>query len=297
LNKNTYGELIDFFGAQRDIKEKTIRVLHSLSFVEDPTRVFRAIRFEVRFGFKIGKHTLDLIKNAVKMNFLLKIRGKRIWTELALILQEDAPEAILKRLDTLDLLRFVSPGLLFSVEKEKLFRQMHDVYTWYELLYKGKMPDRLQYYVIGLLDHLKTEDISIFCNNMEMNESTQKKIINNSERIRDAMAKLSMGISVLKRSAIFRVLELLSTEAMLFIMAKTRSEEIKKVISGYITNRDMYKPLTTGEDIKKMGLPEGPLYKEVLEDLKDAKIDTHLKTKEEELQYINNYLMEKGLIK
>ena len=88
LNKNTFGELIDFFGAQRDIKEKTIRVLHSLSFVEDPTRVFRAIRFELRFGFKIGKHTLDLIKNAVKLNFLAKIRGKRIWTELALILQE-----------------------------------------------------------------------------------------------------------------------------------------------------------------------------------------------------------------
>ena len=54
LNKNTFGELIDFFGAQRDIKEKTIRVLHSLSFVEDPTRILRAIRFEQRFGFKIG---------------------------------------------------------------------------------------------------------------------------------------------------------------------------------------------------------------------------------------------------
>ncbi len=297
LNKNTYGELIDFFGAQRDIKEKTIRVLHSLSFVEDPTRVFRAIRFEVRFGFKIGKHTLDLIKNAVKMNFLLKIRGKRIWTELALILHEDAPEAILKRLDTLDLLRFVSPVLLFSVEKEKLFRQMHDVYTWYELLYKGKTPERVQYYVLGLTDHLKSEDISVFCNNMEMNESTRKRIISNAERIRDAMAKLSMGISVMKRSAIFRILELLSTEAMLFIMAKTRSEEIRKAISGYITNRDLYKPFTTGEDIKRIGLPEGPLYKEVLEKLKDAKIDTHLKTKEEELQYINHYLTEKGLIK
>ena len=58
--------MLDFFGAQRDIKEKTIRVLHSLSFVEDPTRVFRAIRFEIRFGFHIGKHTMNLIKNAIK---------------------------------------------------------------------------------------------------------------------------------------------------------------------------------------------------------------------------------------
>ncbi|HEX2966509.1 MAG TPA: CBS domain-containing protein, partial [Syntrophorhabdaceae bacterium] len=297
LNKNTYGELIDFFGAQRDIKEKTIRVLHSLSFVEDPTRVFRAIRFEVRFAFRIGKHTLDLIKNAVKMNFLLKIRGKRIWTELALILQEDAPEAILKRLDALDLLRFVSPALMFTAEKEKLFRQMHDVYTWHELLYKGKTPERVQFYILGLVDHLKPDDISLFCKNMEMNESTRKKIMDNAERIRSAMAKLSMGISVMKRSAVFRILELLSIEAMLFIMAKTKSEEIKKTISGYITNRDLYRPLTTGDDIKRTGLPEGPVYKEVLEKLKDAKIDTHLKTREEELQFITNYLTEKGLTK
>jgi tRNA nucleotidyltransferase (CCA-adding enzyme) len=88
VNKKSFGELVDFFGAQRDIKEKTIRVLHSLSFVEDPTRVFRAIRFEKRFGFKIGKQTLNLIKNAVKLNFLSRIRGKRIWSELALILKE-----------------------------------------------------------------------------------------------------------------------------------------------------------------------------------------------------------------
>ena len=296
LNKNTYGELIDFFGAQRDIKEKTIRVLHSLSFVEDPTRVFRAIRFEVRFGFKIGKHTLDLIKNAVKLNFLSKIRGKRIWTELALILQEDTPEMILKRLEGLDLLKFISGSLVFNTEKEKLFKQMHDVYKWYELLYKGKTPERIHYYILGLLDHIKPEDIPEFCRNMEMNESTRRRIVENVRRTRDAMAKLAMGISVMKKSAVYRLLDVLSNEIMLFIMAKTRSEEIKKVISGYITNCDAYKPLTTGKDIKRMGIPEGPVYKEVLEKLKDVKIDANLKTKEEELHFINNYLMEKGLI-
>ena len=296
LNKNTFGELIDFFGAQRDIKEKTIRVLHSLSFVEDPTRVFRAIRFELRFGFKIGKHTLDLIKNAVKLNFLAKIRGKRIWTELALILQEDAPEVILKRLEDLDLLKFISDSLVFNREKEKLFVQMHAVFKWHEFLYQGKTPEKLQYYVLGLIDHMKHEDVPEFCRHMEMSERTKKKIIENVERIRDAMAKLSMGISVMKKSAIYRILEPLSREAKLFIMAKTKSDEIKKTISGYITNRDSYKPFTTGEDIKKLGIQEGPIYKEVLEALKDAKIDMNLKTKEEESHFVDIYLMEKGLI-
>jgi tRNA nucleotidyltransferase (CCA-adding enzyme) len=57
LNKAHYGTLIDHFGGMRDIKERSIRVLHNLSFVEDPTRILRAIRFEQRFGFKIGKLT------------------------------------------------------------------------------------------------------------------------------------------------------------------------------------------------------------------------------------------------
>jgi len=296
LNKNTFGELIDFFGAQRDIKEKTIRVLHSLSFVEDPTRVFRAIRFELRFGFKIGKHTLDLIRNAVKLNFLAKIRGKRIWTELALILQEDAPEAVLKRLEGLDLLKFVSPSLTFGREKEKLFAQMHAVIKWHEFLYQGKGPEKLHYYILGLVDHMREQEFAGFIQSMEMSERTKKRITQNVEHIREAMAKLSMGISVMKKSAVYRTLDPLSGEARLFIMAKTKSEEIKKAISSYITSRESYKPFMTGEDLKKLGIQEGPVYKEVLEKLKDAKIDMNLKTKEEETHFVDTYLMEKGLI-
>ena len=89
LNPRGYGEIIDFFGGMKDIKEKTIRVLHNLSFVEDPTRIFRAIRFEQRLGFQIGKHTQHLMRNSVKMGFLQRLSGGRILSELILILKED----------------------------------------------------------------------------------------------------------------------------------------------------------------------------------------------------------------
>jgi len=296
LNKNTFGELIDFYGAQRDIKEKTIRVLHSLSFVEDPTRVFRAIRFEHRFGFKIGKHSLDLIKNAVKLNFLSRIRGKRVWAELALILQEDGVEKVLKRLQELDLLRFIFPSIVFNKDKERLFNQMQAIYKWYELLYQGKPVDKVQYYLLGLVEHMKTEEVLEFCKKLEVTEKVRKKTTENTERLREVIARLSMGISVLKKSEIYRTLEPLSKEVMLFIMAKTRSEEIKKAISNYITYRDSFRPFTTGTDLKKMGIQEGPVYKEILERLKDAKVDMNLKTKEEESHFVDIYLMEKGIM-
>ena len=99
LNTSSFGQLIDFFGAQRDLKEKVIRILHNLSFVEDPTRVFRAIRFEQRFGFTIGKLTSGLIENAVKMDFFKRLSGRRVFSELCHILKEENPTPYLIRLN------------------------------------------------------------------------------------------------------------------------------------------------------------------------------------------------------
>ena len=296
LNKNTFGLLIDFFGAQRDIKEKAIRVLHSLSFVEDPTRVFRAIRFEHRFGFQIGKHTLSLIRNAIRMDFLSKLKGKRIWSELSLIMLEESPEKILKRLQELDLLKFISPDLKFDREKERLFQQMHAVLQWYELLYRGKPCDIQALYTFGLIDRMTLEQIEDFCKRTEMTEVFRKRVLENTERYRDAMAKLPAAIYTGKKSEIHKVLETLSQETMLFIMAKTKSEEIKKAISNYVTYKDVLRPFFTGEDLKKLGIKEGPIYKEILETLKDAKIDLNLKTKEDEEIFVKKYIIDNNIV-
>lgn len=296
LNKNAFGELVDFFSAQRDIKEKTIRVLHSLSFVEDPTRVFRAIRFEKRFGFKIGKQTMNLIKNAVKLSFLTRIRGKRIWSELTLILKEDAPEAVFARLAELDLLRFISPDLVFNREKERLFTQMHAVYQWHEFLYQGKQVDKVQFFILALIDNMAIEDVAGFALKMEISERFRQRAVDNAENLRRIMARLAQGINGIKRSEVYRMLDSLSREAILFIMAKTRSEEIKKAISNYITHNDSFKPFTTGNDLKELGVQEGPVYKDILDHLKDAKIDLDLKTKEEEARFLQSYLFQKGIL-
>jgi len=106
-----FGLLIDFFGGQRDLKDGIIRVLHSLSFIDDPTRILRAVRFEKRFGFKNGKHTLRLIKNTLNLGIQDKLSSKRLLTELKLILQEQDPRDCLRRLDELDILKVIHPAL------------------------------------------------------------------------------------------------------------------------------------------------------------------------------------------
>lgn len=295
LNKNTFGQLIDFFGAQRDMKERAIRVLHSLSFVEDPTRVFRAIRFEIRFGFHIKKHTMNLIKNVVKMGFLSKIKGKRLWTELNLIFSEDSPEKILKRLNDLDLIQYVYPSMVFDREKERLFTQMNIIFKWYELLYKGKPCDKIQFYILGLIDYMKEENIFHFCKRVEMPQSFERNLIRNVKDIRETMIKLAMSLQMMKKSELYRELELLSQEARLFIMAKTRSEETKKAISNFIMYKDSFKPILTGTDLRILGIKEGPVYKEILDRLKDAKIDIPLKTKEDELHFVKHFIADKDI--
>ncbi|MFO7604814.1 MAG: CBS domain-containing protein, partial [Desulfurivibrionaceae bacterium] len=114
LGPESFGTLLDFFNCQNDLKDRRIRILHNLSFVEDPTRILRAIRLEQRMGFAIGKHTERLIKNAVKMNLFASITdsrarilkpnsrtrlGYRIFNELKLILSEKEPLPAIKRLE------------------------------------------------------------------------------------------------------------------------------------------------------------------------------------------------------
>jgi tRNA nucleotidyltransferase (CCA-adding enzyme) len=294
LNRNTFGELIDFFGSQRDIKEKSIRVLHSLSFVEDPTRVFRAVRFEQRFGFQIGKFTMNLIRNAVKMRFLAKIKGSRIWRELSLILMEEQPGAVMRRLQELDLTRFIHPALVFERDKERLFKEMDIVLKWYVLLYKGKY-NRIFYYLLGLVDHMPPDEVADLARKLVVPELMKKRLAQEVVRARETMGKLSLEIRYRKKSAIYKQLAPLTEETRLFIMAKTQSEEVKKAVSNYITYADSFMPVVTGADLKRMGIKEGPVFTEILEALREEKIDRNLSTKEEEVLFVERYIKERGI--
>lgn len=294
LNKNTFGELTDFFGAQRDIKEKTIRVLHSLSFVEDPTRVFRAIRFERRFSFQIGKYTLNLIKNAAKMGFLSKIRGARVWRELSLMLLEENPASMIRRLAELDLLKFIFPGLTFGRDRERLFHEMETVSKWYMLLYKQRCSPVL-FYLLGLVNGMPLDQVAAFGRKMEISESTRKRFLTDVERVRETMSAFGTGLPHMKRSTIFKLLDGLSREAQLFVMAKASSEGARKAVSNFITYADTIRPHLTGQDLKQLGVEEGRFLGEVLEALKMAKIDENLKTREQEEHFVVSLLKRRGL--
>lgn len=131
LSQPQLGELFDLPGGRRDLKEKTIRVLHNLSFVEDPTRVVRAIRFELRFGFRLHEETRTLIKGAVKQELFHCHSGHRLLEELMLLFSEAEPRKVVARLGELDLLRFIHLSLKWLPRLAALLKAVEHVLGWY----------------------------------------------------------------------------------------------------------------------------------------------------------------------
>ncbi len=290
LNPSSFGELIDFFGGMRDIKDKVIRVLHNLSFVEDPTRMFRAIRFEQRFGFQIAKHTQNLMKNAVRMGFLERLSGRRIFSEIVLILEEEFPLPALKRMKDFNLLPVLHPKIKFDKEVESLFEQIHHVISWFDLLFLKEKYNRWIIYFWGLLDSLKKEEIEEVCKRLDLNEKIQRRLIEGKYQAEQALLRIfywiNSGVNP-KRSEIYELLHTLSTETILFMMAKTTQNETRRFISLYFTQLKDMKPLLKGSDLIEMGIKPGPVIKKILNELLIARLDEKVITREDELRYIS----------
>jgi len=290
LNPSFFGELIDFFGARKDIKEKTIRVIHNLSFVEDPTRILRAIRFEQRFGFLIGKLTLSLIENAVKLNFLDRLDGRRLLSELVLILQEDEVILNIRRMNELHILPFIHPRVTFNDSIKVLLENINEVINWYELSFLEEKYERWRVYFLGLIDGLYKNEVLSLCTRLSMSGKEQQGILQSINHARGVLERLTQqrGMS---NSEVHHLLSPLSTECLLFLMAKITKKSAKKAISTFLTRLKHTKIKTTGEDLKKLGLLPGRLYKRILDNLLDAKLDGKVRSKREEIAFIKeNFL-------
>ena len=284
LNPSGFGELLDFYGAQRDIKDGVIRVLHNLSFVEDPTRVFRAIRFEQRFSFNMSRHTQALIGNAIKLNFFEKLSGKRLFSELVLILKEERPIKAINRMSELGLLRFLHPRLRLGEKERQLVGNIIGAIAWYKLLFLKERCEPWLIYMMGLLDSLKLKEIDEFCIRLSVPGRLREKLITARKTGTAALRRLAKGD--LKDSELYHLLKPLQMEALLYITAKG-GEEVRKRVSHYITHLMDVKTALNGNDLEKeFGLEPGPKFKEILSGLLDARLEGVVKTKEEEMELV-----------
>jgi len=286
LNGRQFGLLIDFFEAMRDIKEKVIRVLHNLSFVEDPTRVFRAIRFEQRFGFRIGKLTEALIKNAIKIDAFRRLTGSRLFGELKHILEEESVTPAIERLNEFKLLRVFHPALQLTAKQLELLDQAEETLAWYRLSFIDKPLRRWLLYFLALADGLDEQQMTELCQRLGFAPKLR-------EEITEMRAKALRCVNVLQRRAArpsqtFELLRPLGLEFQLLVMAKTSKDYAKKAVSQYLTTMVRVRPELDGQDLKAMGYLPGPLYKQILDTLLAARLDGQAQTRQDEIDLVES---------
>ena len=287
LNKKNFGLLLDFFGGQRDLKEKVIRVLHNLSFVEDPTRAFRAIRFSERFGFKLTKHTENLIKLALRMSIFEKLSGSRLYDELMLTFRETDPIKALKRLGDFGLLKVIHNSLVFSSGLEEFLQSVHDTISWFDLLFLEEHYEKGILYLAALLYKLNKEDRESALGRLAVPPKPREHIVTTLNIAQNIVKKLKADNPV----DIYYTLKDCDIEAILFSMALSQDSESKKAISRFLLELRDVKPLLKGGDLKKIGIPPGPLYSDVFRQIVDEKLMGRLTTREEELAFVKNIYM------
>jgi tRNA nucleotidyltransferase (CCA-adding enzyme) len=286
LNRRDYGTLIDYFGALKDSREKALRVLHSLSFVEDPTRVLRAIRFEQRFGFKIGKLTLALMKNAVAINCFKGLSGRRLFLELKLLLMEPEPIQAIERMDEFDLLQVISPEIRFTAELKTLMEEIRGVLSWFDHLYLEEPYEPWKVYWHGLTSALDSKGLQTLGERLQMGDAEGRRMVAQRVEMNSVLDKLFRSKGESSHYELYKLLFVYDTETLLFMMAKANNRTVKRQISNFFTQLRGAKVSLTGRDLKHMGFQPGPLYRQILDALLEAKLNNQVNTKEDELLFV-----------
>lgn len=283
LDGEHWGELLDFYGGEQDLQKGLIRVLHSLSFVEDPTRILRAVRFEQRFGFRIEERTEELIAEA--RDLLARVSGPRITHELELILQEREPERALKRLHDLGVLPYIHPALTFNQRVASRFRRLR------EALRTRTAPDlpvRL-YMALWLYDLPKQEMRSV---------ADRLKFRRETLTLLEDTVDLREHLNVLKdpRSRPSQIVRLLDrrTPAAFFVIAVAEDDPVLwERYDAYMTTWRHVRPTIDGTYLRKeLGLRPSPAFGRILRRLRDAWLDGEITTPEEERALLETLVKE-----
>ncbi len=295
LNEKTFGTMIDYFGASRDLKDKTIRTIHNLSFVEDPTRIFRAIKFANRFGFEIGKVTANLIRNAMKVDCFKNLSGLRVLSELKQIFSEENPIPAIETMTAYGLEKVIHPRLEISAHTYQVFESANKALAWHDLLYVDESYPRWAVYFMALLNRCSFKVCEQICDRLMIPVGERHLLLEKRYKAENRLGFIESSHPV-PRQKLYWALIGFSTEFILYMMALTKNEAVRKAISNFYTDYRHIKPKIRGKDLIRIGVKPGPAFTRILNEVLNARLDGNLDTKEKEITFARDYALKNGLI-
>ena len=283
LNPGEFGKLIDFFGGERDLKRGVVRTLHHGSFLDDPTRIFRAVRFSERYQFEIDEGTKDLIKQATNLAMFDALTIERVRDELVLILSEKKPVRAIRRMAELHELKFIHPGIKLNKQLRNLLGNLEELLNWFRSSFPKEKCEQWLIYFSALLQGLTVKEARAACQRFHLSRKDEEKVIKGKE---GASRKLrELGRVRLRPSQIYGQLEKLPLESLLVVMAGA-GKIARGRIALYLRELRSIRLKVTGDDLKELGLKPGPVFTKLLEKTLIAKLDGSLKTKRDELNHV-----------
>jgi tRNA nucleotidyltransferase (CCA-adding enzyme) len=290
LTGESYGELLDFFGGRRDLEKRQIRILHNLSFVEDPTRIFRAVRFEQRFSFTMEPQTEALARRAIEMEFVGELTGSRIREELVDILSEPCAVRAIKRLDEIGALGRLHPGLACDLRMERRFKRLDRHLPAFLSLQASVpltdgasiAPPFLKWitYLAALLQGWD-EDIEAWGVQMRLKRNDLGKLKDCLGMAKDLAVTIKKE-GAAKPSRLHRLLAPLPAEARAYLYAQG-GEAIRSVMAVYYGRIEEGGFALSGKDLEVMGLEPSHRYTRILNEVMEAVLDGEVKGRKAQL--------------
>ena len=291
LNTKNFGELIDHFSAQKDLKDKKVRVLHNFSFIEDPTRIFRAARFEQRFAFEIGITTSRLIDNAIKTNVISSLKGLRIFTELKLIFEEDNPFLPIKRLFGYGVFLAIYSAFKLNNDLANHFKNAGKAVKWQDKLQKSlkekKIAEKWILYFFALTKEFSEKESLEVCKRLDFTPK-HTKIFSKDRFKGDKVLSSFEKVKKLNNSTIYKELSNFSFEIILYLTIFAKNKKLRDLIRKYYTDLRFIYPFLKDKDLQNMGIKNKAKRALLLKNIRYEKLDENLRTKEDEIAFVNN---------
>lgn len=289
LDAHGFGKLIDLYHGKKDLAQGRVRILHDRSFIDDPTRVLRAIRFEQRMGFNIEPHTLQLLRAAAKLSMVESVQPHRIRDEIVLMLKEASPLRQIRRVDELLGFGFISKKIALTRASYAFLSAIERQLDWFRDAFgTHRKIDGWLVYFMGLVDGMEDESVDQVLERFAFHKGESKRIRSYCRQRRQV--DKSLNAQKLAASAVSRVLEPLSYEVIVACRARTPSEKVKKHIADFLGRPQGVKVWVNGHDLKEMGVPPGPRYKALMEQLRNAVIDGKVRGRQEELDFVRRII-------
>ncbi|MCP4899062.1 MAG: CBS domain-containing protein [bacterium] len=269
LHGERHGQLVDFFGGRMDLQKREIRVLHSLSFIDDPTRAIRAVRYARRLEFSVAPDTRNLIETAIQERVFDELSGQRLRRELRQLLEEPHPTQALALLAELGLVPAICSALEWSEELHTFLLKLEGQVAWFELERLGDPPPAWLLFLGAVALHSGDSATEALADRLQLTGSLRERLNDLREHVDKAKLSIEDG---LKRSKRVQSIESLNTEATLIAMAELDLESRRALADAMVASVRVV-PGVSGRQLVNAGVAPGPSIGEAIRVTRDALVD------------------------